>query len=44
VAGEKRLLAVKRQAADRALDRVGIDLDAAVVEEPGEAVPVVDDS
>ena len=34
VVAAKSALAVERQAADRALDRVGIDLDAAVVEEP----------
>jgi hypothetical protein len=33
VAGKERILPVKRHAADRTLDRVGIDLDAAVVEE-----------
>jgi hypothetical protein len=35
VAGEEGVLAIERQAADRALDRVGIDLDATVVEEAG---------
>src|SRR5262245_17034054 len=42
VAGEEGILAVERQAADRALDRVGIDLDVAVVEEAGEAIPVIE--
>ena len=39
-AGEERILAIEGDRADRALDRVGVDLDAAVVEEAGESLPV----
>ena len=38
-AGKQAVLAAERDRADRALDRVGVDLDPAVVEEDGEAVP-----
>ena len=38
-AGEERILAVERDRTDRAFDDVGVDLDAAVVEEAGQAVP-----
>jgi hypothetical protein len=41
-AGEQGVLAVERDRADRALDHVGIDLDPAVVEEDGEACPVLE--
>ena len=34
---DSQLPCIESHNADRALDRVGIDLDAAVVEEPGEA-------
>src|SRR6187402_3777995 len=35
-AGEEVVLAAERDRADRALDDIGVDLDAAVVEEAGE--------
>ena len=38
-AGEQRILSVQRDRSDAALDDVGVDLDAAVVEEAGEPVP-----
>jgi hypothetical protein len=38
-AGEERVLAAERNRADRSFDRVGVDLDPAVVEEAGEAFP-----
>src|SRR6187431_1978268 len=38
-AGEEVVLAAERDRADRALDDIGVDLDAAVVEEAGEPVP-----
>jgi len=38
-AGEEGVLAGERDGADLALDDVGVELDAAVVEEQGEAVP-----
>ena len=38
-AGEQRILAVERDRADGALDDVVVDLDAAVVEEAGQALP-----
>ena len=38
-AGEERILAIKGDGSDRTLDRVGVDLDSAVVEEAGEALP-----
>jgi hypothetical protein len=37
--GEERILAIKGDGSDRALDRVGVDLDSAVGEEPGKALP-----
>lgn len=37
--GEEVVLAAERQGADGALDDVGVDLDAAVVEEEAEPVP-----
>ncbi len=40
-AGEERVLPVERDRPDAALDRVGVDLDAAVVEEAAKALPVV---
>ena len=40
VAGEQRVLAIKRDGADAALDDVGVEFDAAVVEEPSEPVPM----
>ena len=42
VAGEQRVFSCQGQTADRTLDRVGIDLDAAVFEEAAQAVPVVE--
>ena len=38
-AGEEGVLAVEGDSADRALDDVAVDLDAAVVEEAGESFP-----
>ena len=38
-AGEERVLAVERDRADGAFDHVAVDLDAAVVEEAGQAFP-----
>lgn len=38
-AGEQMVLATERDRADGALDRIGIELDAAIVEEPGQAIP-----
>ena len=38
-AGEERVLAIERDRPDGSLDGVGIDLDAPVVEEAGEALP-----
>ena len=38
-AGEECVLAVQRDRPDRAFDDVGVDLDAAVVEEAGEPLP-----
>lgn len=38
-AREERVLAIERDLPDRALDDVRVDLDAAVVEEAGEALP-----
>ena len=38
-AGEERILAIKGDGSDRTLDRVGVDLNSAVVEEAGEALP-----
>ena len=38
-AGEESVLAVEGDGADGAFDDVGVDLDAAVVEEAGEAFP-----
>jgi hypothetical protein len=38
-AGEEGVFAGERDGADRALDGVGVDFDAAVVEEDGEAGP-----
>ena len=42
VAGEQAVLAVKRDRADGSLDDVGIHLDAAVLEEAHEAVPMIE--
>src|ERR1700676_864857 len=39
--GEQRILAIENNRADASLDDVGVKLDAAVVEEPREPVPVV---
>ena len=41
-AGEQGILPGQRQRPDRALDGVGVDLDAAVVEEAGEAEPAAE--
>ena len=41
-AGEQGVLAGEGDRADRTLDHVGIDLDPAVVEEDGEAGPVLE--
>ena len=38
-AGEQRILAIEGDGADGALDDVGVDLDAAVVEEAGQSRP-----
>jgi len=38
-AGEEMVFAPERNGADGALDGVGIDLDAAIIEEAGEPVP-----
>jgi hypothetical protein len=38
-AGEERILAIERDRTDGALDRVAVDLDAAVIQEAGEALP-----
>jgi len=38
-AGEQGVLAVQRDRPDRPLDRVGVELDAAVVEKADEALP-----
>ena len=40
-AGEERILAIEGDGTDGALDDVGVDLDAAVVEEAGEPLPSV---
>ena len=37
--GEERILASEGDGADRPFDEVGVDLDAAVVEEAGEPLP-----
>jgi hypothetical protein len=42
VAGEQGILSRQGQTSDRTLDRVGIDLDAAVIQEAAEAIPVVE--
>src|SRR5215472_18956172 len=39
--GEERILAIENNRADASFDDVGVELDAAVVEEPREAVPMV---
>ena len=41
VAGEECILSIECDGTDGALDRVGVDLDAAVVKEARQAVPVV---
>ena len=41
VAGEQRVLAREDQRPDAILDRIGVDLDPAVVEEQLQALPVV---
>src|SRR6516165_9986296 len=41
VAGEECVLAIENNGADAALDDVGIELDAAIIEEAGEPDPVV---
>src|SRR6185312_3502135 len=41
-AGEEVVLAAEGERADGALDDVGVDLDAAVVEEPSEALPAAE--
>lgn len=38
-AGEEGIFPVERDRADRALDGIGVDLDATVVDESGEAFP-----
>ena len=38
-AGEERILTIERDGPDGALDDVGVDLDAAIVEEAGEPFP-----
>ena len=38
-AGEERIFTIQGNGTDAALDDVGVDLDAAIVEEPGEALP-----
>src|SRR5882672_10889044 len=38
-AGEEVVLAAERDRTDRTLDDIGIDLDAAVIEEAGKALP-----
>ena len=38
-AGEERVLAIERNGTDGALDDVGVDLDAAVIQEAGEPLP-----
>lgn len=40
-AGEQGVLSADHQGPDGALDGVGVELDAAIVEEPGQTVPVV---
>ena len=40
-AGEERVFAIESNGPDRSLDRVGVDLDPAVVEEAREPLPVV---
>ena len=42
MAGEERVLACQSQTTDRTLDRVAVDLDAPIVEEADEPVPVVE--
>ena len=42
MAGEQSIFSSQSQTADRTLDRVGIDLDAAVFQKAAEAVPVVE--
>jgi len=42
VTGEECILTRTSETANRALDRIAIDLDAAVVEEADEAAPVVE--
>lgn len=42
MAGKERILAVKCQRSDRALDCIRINLDTAVVKEAGEAVSMVE--
>ena len=41
VTGEERILAIEHDGADASFDDVGVELDAAVVEEKGELVPMV---
>ncbi len=43
VACEEGVLSVQRDGADGAFDGVAVDLDAAIFEEPAEAVPVFGD-
>ena len=39
--GEERILAIKNNRADASFDNVGVELDAAIVEEPREPLPMV---
>ena len=39
--GEQRVLAVEHDRANTAFDDVGVELDAAIVEETGESFPMV---
>ena len=41
VASEERILAIENQRADASFDDVGVELDAAVVEDAGEPVPMI---
>ena len=42
VTGEECVLAIEHDGADAALDNVGVELDAAIVQEAGKPVPVVE--
>ena len=41
VTGEERIFAIEDNGTDSALDDIGVELDAAVVEEAGEPVPMI---